>query len=117
MNGFIFFSNAEIRKCFSVSATIVILSFFLILPTSAQDESQPGPADEDKALNEMEQPDFLTSGLYGGGLTFIDGDAYVQLQLQPDIPLGKTGIGLDLIFLYNPYAEGTEPTGTHRLSS
>ena len=109
MNGLSFFSNAEGRKRFSVSATIVILSFFFILPTSAQDDSQAGPADEDKALNEMEQSDFLTSGLYGGGLTFIDGDAYVQLQLQPDIPLGKIGIGLDLILLYNPYAEGTEP--------
>ena len=47
--------------------------------------------------------------MYGGGLTFIDGDAYVQVQLQPDIPLGKIGIGLDLIFLYNPYADSTEP--------
>lgn len=109
MNGLRFFSNAEIRQCFSVSATIVILSLFLILPTSAQNESQSGPVEEDKALNEMEQANFLTSGLYGGGLTFIDGDAYVQLQLQPDIPLGKIGIGLDLILLYNPYAEGTEP--------
>ncbi|MDE0424830.1 MAG: hypothetical protein OXN25_08190 [Candidatus Poribacteria bacterium] len=109
MNGLSFFSNAEIWKRLSVSATIAILFFFLILPTSAQDESQSGPADEDKALSEMEQSDFLTSGLYGGGLTFIDGDTYVQLQLQPDIPLGKIGIGLDLILLYNPYAEGTEP--------
>ena len=79
-----------------------ILVFLLILPTST-------PAQEDKTLTQMEQPDFLTSGLYGGGLTFINGDAYVRLQLQPDIPLGKVGIGLDLILLYNPYAEGTEP--------
>ena len=79
-----------------------ILVFLLILPTSS-------PAQEDKTLTQMEQPDFLTSGLYGGGLTFINGDTYVRLQLQPDIPLGKVGIGLDLILLYNPYAEGTEP--------
>ena len=76
--------------------------FFLILPTNTL-------AEEDKALTKLEQPDFLTSGLYGGGLTFINGDAYVRLQLQPDIPLGKVGIGLDLILLYNPYAEGDEP--------
>ena len=76
--------------------------FFLILPTYTL-------AEEDQALTELEQPDFLTSGLYGGGLTFINGDAYVRLQLQPDIPLGKVGIGLDLILLYNPYAEGNEP--------
>ena len=84
------------------SATIKILICFLVLPL-------PAPAQEDQALSAMEQPNFLTSGLYGGGLTFINGDAYVQLQLQPDIPLGKIGIGLDLILLYNPYAEGAEP--------
>ena len=81
---------------------IGILTFLLILPTSTL-------AQEDQALTKLEQPDFLTSGLYGGGLTFINGDAYVRLQLQPDIPLGKVGIGLDLILLYNPYAEGDEP--------
>ena len=103
------FSMVAIPKCRSVSATIAILFFFLILPISAQDEEQPAPMTEDNALTELEDTNFLTSGLYGGGLTFIDGDAYVQLQLQPDIPLGKIGIGLDLILLYNPYAEGTEP--------
>ncbi len=84
------------------SATIKIILCFLVLPLSTL-------AQEDQALSAMEQPNFLTSGLYGGGLTFINGDAYVQLQLQPDIPLGKIGIGLDLILLYNPYAEGAEP--------
>ncbi len=79
-----------------------ILTFLLILPTSTL-------AEEDQALTQLESPDFLTSGLYGGGLTFINGDAYVRLQLQPDIPLGKIGIGLDLILLYNPYAEGDDP--------
>lgn len=79
-----------------------ILTFLLILPTSPL-------AEEDQALTQLEHPDFLTSGLYGGGLTFINGDAYVHLQLQPDIPLGKIGIGLDLILLYNPYAEGDDP--------
>ena len=79
-----------------------ILTFLFILPTSTL-------AEEDQALTQLEHPDFLTSGLYGGGLTFINGDAYVRLQLQPDIPLGKIGIGLDLILLYNPYAEGDDP--------
>ena len=83
----------------SIIGTIILL---LILPTSIV-------AQEDKALTKLEQPDFLTNGLYGGGLTFINSDAYVRLQLQPDIPLGKVGIGLDLILLYNPYAEGAEP--------
>ncbi len=83
-------------------STIGTIIFLLILPTCLL-------AEEDKTLTKLEQPDFLTSGLYGGGLTFINRDAYVRLQLQPDIPLGKVGIGLDFILLYNPYAEGTEP--------
>ena len=91
------------------ASIISIFIFLLILPTFAQDDTQSTPIEEDKALNEVTQPDFLTSGLYGGGLTFIGGDAYIQLQLQPDIPLGKIGIGLDFILLYNPYAEGDEP--------
>ena len=89
------------RRGTSISLIQTIL-FLLILPN-------PTLAEEGQALPQLEQPDFLTSGLYGGGLTFINGDAYVRLQLQPDIPLGKVGIGLDLILLYNPYAEGDEP--------
>ena len=88
---------------------IGIFIFPLIPPTFAQDNTQSTTIEEDQALTEVTQPDFLTSGLYGGGLTFIGSDAYIQLQLQPDIPLGKIGIGLDLILLYNPYAEGDEP--------
>ncbi len=109
MNGLRFISNAQMQKYLSISATITILSLGFILPIPAQDTSQSGAAQEGKALNAIEQSNFLTSGLYGGGLTFIGDDAYVQLQLQPDIPFGKVGIGLDLILLYNPYAEGTEP--------
>ena len=63
------------------------------------------PISAQEYLTPMEESNFLTSGLYGGGLTFIDGDAYVRLQLQPEIPLGKFGLGLDLVLLYNPYAE------------
>ena len=77
--------------------TIGILSILLTLPTSIGAEEDPG-------LAAMERPDFLTSGLYGGGLTFIGTDPYIQLQAQPDIPLGKVNIGLDLVVLYNPYA-------------
>ena len=109
MNTTDIFSTAESGKFFSLSAAIAILFFFLILPILAQNEEQPDPLTEDDPLTKFGDENFLTSGLYGGGLTFINGDAYVQLQLQPDIPLGKIGIGLDLILLYNPYAEGAEP--------
>ena len=83
------------------AVTISILMSLLILLTLA--------AAEDKALRAMEQPNFLTSGLYGGGLTFIDKEPYIQLQAQPDIPLGKVNIGLDLVLLYNPYATDADP--------
>ncbi len=87
---------------------IGILFFFLALPGPAQDAEQPTTTTENNISTRLGETNFLTSGLYGGGLTFIDDDAYVRLQLQPDIPLGKVGIGLDLILLYNPYAEGIE---------
>ena len=103
------FSTAEIRKYLWIFSTIAILSFVLARPLSAQDEPQSGDAEEDRGLSAMGQSDFLTSGLYGGGLTFIDGDAYLQLQLQPDIPIGNVGIGLDLVVLYNPFGQDTEP--------
>lgn len=77
--------------------TLGILFIRLTLPTSTGAEDDPG-------LAAMERPDFLTSGLYGGGLTFIGTDPYIQLQAQPDIPLGKFNIGLDLVILYDPYA-------------
>jgi len=83
-----------------LASTIGMLFLLLTLSTSA-------PAQEDPGLASLQQPDFLTSGLYGGGLTFIGTDPYVQLQAQPDIPLGKVSIGLDLVVLYNPYATDT----------
>ena len=83
-----------------VALTIGILIFLLTLPTSTRAEEDPG-------LAALQYPDFLTSELYGGGLTFIDTDPYIQLQAQPDISLGKVGIGLDVVVLYNPYAVDT----------
>ena len=87
------------RKRFFAS-TIGILIFLLVLPT-------PTPAQEDTGLTAMKQPDSLASELYGGGLTFIGTSPYIQLQAQPDIPLGKFNIGLDVVVLYNPNATDT----------
>ena len=82
-------------------SAIGILIFLLVLAT-------PTYAEEDPGLAALQQPDFLTSGLYGGGLTFIGTSPYIQLQAQPDIPLGKIGIGLDLVVLYDPYASDAD---------
>ena len=75
----------------------MIFILAIVFPISAQE-----------LLTPMAEQSFLTSGFYGGGLTFINGDAYVRIQLQPDIPLGKIGLGFDLVLLYNPYAENSE---------
>ena len=83
-----------------LASTIGILIFYLLLPTST-------PAEEGPGLATLQQPNFLTSGLYGGGLTFIGTSPYIQLQAQPEFPLGKFNIGLDLVVLYNPYATDT----------
>ena len=83
-----------------MALTMGPLIFLLTLPTSTAAKEDPG-------LAALQHPDFLASGLYGGGLTFIDTNPYIQLQAQPDIPLGKIGIGLDLVLLYNPYATDT----------
>ena len=78
---------------------LIVLAAFLImshyLPSILAQEMQ----------TPMAESNFLTSGFYGGGLSFIDGDVYVRLQLQPEFPIGKFGIGFDLVLLYNPYAE------------
>ena len=93
-----------------LASAIGIVILLLTLPTSIPAQETPPtsiPAQEDPGLAAMQQPDFLTSGLYGGGLTFIGTSPYIQLQAQPDIPLGKYGIGLDLVVLYDPYATDT----------
>ena len=93
MNDTNIFSHYRVGIIFA-TISILILSFIFSPFTTA----------EDGALSAMEQPGFLTSGLYGGGLTFIGKSPYIQLQAQPDIPLGKFNIGFDLVLLYNPYA-------------
>ena len=82
-------------RLFRRSFFTIIIFHFLFLPSLfAQDSSSP-----------VAENNFLTSGLYGGGLSFIDGDVYLRLQLQPELPIGKFGLGFDLVLLFNPYAE------------
>ena len=80
----------------SIFAAITYL-FLFNPPIFAQDMSTP-----------MVEKNFLTSGFYGGGLTFINGDVFVRLQLQPEFPIGNFGLGFDFVLLYNPYAETGE---------
>lgn len=80
---------------FRRSIVVAFIFFFLFLPTTfAQNMQTP-----------MVEQNFLSSGFYGGGLTFINGDVFVRLQLQPEFPIGNFGLGFDLVLLYNPYAE------------
>ncbi len=87
--------NIGLIRFYSLLFVSVLFTFLTVAPLAAQFS--------------VEEDNFLTSGFYGGGLTFIDGSAYARVQIQPDIPLGKFGLGLDLVFLFNPYAEGDEP--------
>ena len=82
----------------------------LIFAFAAHIYAQDAPMEEEELLTgAVETHPLAKGGLDGGGLTFIDSNAYIQLQLQPDIPLGKFGLGLDLVVLYNPFAEAGEP--------
>lgn len=78
--------------------TLVIFLFLFIPSIFAQNISSL-----------VAENNFLTSGFYGGGLSFIDGDVYARIQLQPELPIGNFGVGLDLVILFNPYAEPGNP--------
>jgi hypothetical protein len=85
---------------------IGLLLFFVALPIHAQDDQTPlygGPPDLEEML--MQQ-----GGISGIGVTVIDGDPFFRAQLQPDIDLGKIGLGLDIVLLYNPEAKEGEDT-------
>lgn len=83
-----------------------MLSLVCVLATYGQNEiageialSYGGPPNpEEMALSRGE--------LSGLGLTFIDGESFLRLQLQPEIDLGKVGLGLGLVLLYSSSEEG-----------
>ena len=58
----------------------------------------------------IEEMTLSEGGLLGVGFTFIDADPFVQFQFQPSINLGKIGIGIDGVALYNLSAEEGEET-------
>ena len=63
--------------------------------------SYGGPPDsEEMALRQV--------GLSGLGFTLIDDEPFFRFQLQPEVDLGKVGFGLDVVLLYNPFADEEE---------
>jgi len=57
------------------------------------------------SLAQMEMAQYLESGSnFTGytGLTVIDAIPFYRIALTPNLDLGKIGVGLDLVFLYNP---------------
>ena len=51
-----------------VASITGILMFALVLPILAQDKEQQ----KESLLTGVDEENFLTSGLYGGGISFID---------------------------------------------
>ena len=97
---------------------IGILLLVSVVPIYGQvEESEipdPGPGTEASSFGgppNIEELALRQTGLSGVGLTFIDGDPFFRIQLQPDIDLGKIGIGLDVVLLYNPDPE-PKPDGS-----
>ena len=81
-----------------------ILLLTIALPTNAQE----GDTQLYGGASEMGEVLLRQQGVSGIGLTLIEGDPFFRFQLQPEVDLGKIGIGLDLVLLYNPYPEEHE---------
>ena len=86
--------------------TVVFMGILLlttILPANAQEEDM-----QLYGASDMGEVVMTQRGVSGIGLTLIEGDPYFRFQLQPEVDLGKIGIGLDFVLLYNPYPEEHE---------
>ena len=93
-----------------VAVWIGILSLVFVLTVYGQVEQTEIPQGiEEAALSYGGPPDpeelalsaLSKKGTSGLGLTSINGDRFLRFQLQPDINLGKVGLGLDIVLLYN----------------
>lgn len=88
-----------------IAIWVGILWFVSVLATYGQEVgdatalSYGGPPNpEEMALGHGE--------LSGLGFTFINGEPFLQFQLQPEIDLGKVGFGLGLVLLYSSSDDG-----------
>ena len=89
---------------------IGILSLVFIVAIYGQEEQTEIPQDVgETALSygspldpeELVLSTFSKKGTSGLGLTSINGDRFLRFQLQPEIDLGKVGLGLDAVLMYN----------------
>ena len=83
---------------------IGILLLTIALPTNAQEEQTQFYG----GASEMGEVILRQQGASGIGLTLIEGDPFFRFQLQPEIAIGRIGVGLDFVLLYNPYSEDDE---------
>jgi hypothetical protein len=92
---------------------VATLLLTCVLYVYGQVESSESPqAGNETTLYEappgLEEGALQQTNLSGIGLTFINSDPFIRTQLQPEVNLGKIGLGLDIVLLYNPDAEGDE---------
>ncbi len=86
------------------AAVFGIFLFLITLPIYGQNDNPQLYG----GLPDLDEVFLKQSGLSGIGLTLIDGDPLYRVQLQPDVDLGKIGVGLDVVLLYNPDADDDE---------
>lgn len=88
----------------------LLVCVFVIFGQAESNESLE--AENDTALYQepadLEEGFLQPSNLSGVGLTFINGDPFIRTQMQSEVDLGKIGLGLDFVLLYNPEAEDDE---------
>lgn len=98
---------------------IGMLSLVFIVAIYGQIEQTEIPQDMgEAALSYRGAPDpeelaagaLSKKGTSGLGLTSIDGDELLRFQLQPEIDLGKVGLGLNAVLMYNFSAAAGEYT-------
>ncbi len=90
------------HKCLAI--WVGVLSLVFVVATYSQQNdiaalSYGGPPDP-------EQMALRTGELSGLGFTFINGEPFLRIQLQPEIDLGKVGFGLGIVLLYSSAADG-----------
>ena len=91
-----------------VAIWIGILSLICVFATYGQvgqNESVGGTALSYGGAPNPEEMALRQGGLSGLGFTFINGEPFLRIQLQPEIDLGKVGFGLGLVLLYSSSAD------------